>query len=447
MAVSARTDLTEGSVSARLIRYAVPIMAASILQSLYGVADMLIVSRFLGSAGASAVSNSGQITRIVTQIAIGIATGGGILAGQYFGNKDKENLEYAIGSFFTLFAGIGTVSTVVFFVCSRFFLSALKAPAPEESLAYLQICSCGFLFVFGYNALAAILRAVGNSGKPLHFIIASTVTNVVLDMIFIGVFKWGTAGAAAATVAAQALSFGLALHYLTRQKEIFSFEKKYFKMQAGKVLIILKLGIPCAVQMSIAGLSWLTVTRLVNDYGVALSAANGISTKIKDFSMQLISSLTTGAAAMIAQNLGASLYDRAKKTLYSAMRIALLTSVITVIVVEIFAPQLVALFISDPEVSGPAVLNLRIEIVSQLFYAIFLIYHSLMIGAGHTLCVLFSSFVNCVLVRIPLSIFMNGLWGPVGIFIACAIAPVSSVPVGFIYEKLGRWKTSIAAKT
>lgn len=253
----------------------------------------------------------------------------------------------------------------------------------------------------------------------------------------------GTAGAALATVIAQGAACALALFYLLRHREVFSWDLSLLRPRRDKVLAIFRIGIPCAVQMTVAGISWLVVTYLINDYGVIWSAGNGFSVKIKDFSMMFITSLATAASSMIAQNLGAREYDRAKSTMYCAMRMTVGMALVLIVMLELTAPALLGLFTDDPAVIAAGALNLRVEIVAQVFYAIFLVYHALMLGAGDTWWVFFSSFVNCIVARVVLATILESLFQINGVFLACAIAPAVSVPIGIAYTRSGRWRKSL----
>ena len=439
----ARYDLTQGSIMRQLIRYAIPIVISSLLQALYGVADMLIVSRFLGDVGAAAVNNASQVTRFATQIVIGLSSGGGILIGQLYGAREREKQDRTIGTFFTCFALLGIAVSVLLGVFSRPILSALRAPELEAAHSYLFVCAFGVFFVFGYNVLSSILRAFGNSKTPLYCILAATVLNVILDIIFVRNLGLGTAGAALATIIAQAVSFFGALIFLLRRRELFSFSAAAFRPDAAIAKRIFAIGFPTAVQMSVASLSWLTVTYLINDYGTVYSAANGIAAKIRDFPHIFISSMNVGTAAIIAQTLGAEKYDRARDVMYTAMRMSLIVTAVSVVAVELTAPYLAAIFINDSVVIDIAARNLRIEIIGELFYASFLIYHSLMMGAGHSHMALISSFVNCIVFRFILAICFNSLWGINGVFLACAIAPASSIPIGWYYTRRNKWRRTL----
>lgn len=442
--MSNQTDLTRGNVRRQLIHYSLPVIGATVLQTVYSLIDLLVVSHLLGSSGASGVSNSSQIVLLLTNVAVGLANGGNILVGQYYGSGDRERREKVTGCFITLFVLVGAVVAAVSFACSGRMIQALKTPAYAEAVAYLRTASVGLLFVYIYNCLASILRAVGNSKQPLRIILVTCVVNIILDLLFVGPFQWGTAGAALATVIAQALSCLLALRYLLANRDIFQFHSDQLKLDGDTAGRILKLGIPCAVQMTVAGISWLTVTFLINGYGVDYSAASAYAAKVKDLSMMFITSLSTAASVMIAQTLGAGLYDRAREVLREAVRLSLVISAVLVVFIELTAPWLAGLFTGDPEVIRIAALNMRIEILGQMFYAVFLVYHAMMIGAGDTYMVLISSSVNCILFRVIFGVAFNAWFGVVGVFVACAIAPFTSIPVGWFYLRSNHWRRSLA---
>lgn len=437
------TDLTQGSILKQLVKYSIPLVISGLLQAMYSMADMIIAGHFVGAAGLSAISNSSQITMMTTNILIGITTGGNILIGQYFGAKDREGCHESTATLFSMGLLIGTVLAAVFFFIARPLLSMLGAPSLEDATIYLKICSIGFIFVTGYNATTAALRAVGNSKAPLYCIAATSVLNVVLDLIFVGAMSMGTAGAALATVISQLLSFIISLAIVLRHQDLFGLRLSRIYMRAAKAKSILRLGVPCAVQMSIASISWLSVTYLINSYGVFVSAGNGVSTKIKDFCQLFIGTMSNAAASMIAQNIGAKKYDRAREILYTAMKITMAIAALLIVVVQLLAPQLVSIFTTDPETAAAAVKNLRIEIFGQIFYASFLVYHSLAIGAGHTWFAFFSSFVNCIFVRLILAFTLNHFFGITGLYFACMIAPAASVPLGLWYERSNRWRHSL----
>ena len=253
----------------------------------------------------------------------------------------------------------------------------------------------------------------------------------------------GVAGAAWATVIAQCISFVLALCYGLKYKSETGLERQYFNVFKDKLKLIVRFGFPIALQMTVASISWLVVMVLINKYGVDVSAGNGVSNKIKDFCQLFISATVSAAGTMAAQNIGAGEYDRAKKIMFTCMKITMSIAAVTIIVAQLFAPQLVNIFTSDPNVAVHAVRNLRIEIIAQVFYAGFLTFNVLATACGDTMFVMANSFLNCIVVRLVLAVILQHFMGIVGVYLACMIAPGSSVPVGFIYYKLEKWKKQL----
>lgn len=436
-------DLTQGVIWKQLLRFSLPIVLSNLLQAMYNLVDMVIVGQFVGTVGLSALNVSGQVVSLITQVIIGLATGGNIIVGQYFGSREKSQLQEAVVTLFTLALWLGAALALLCFFLARPILLLLGAPALEASVTYMRICSIGLFFVFLYNALASAMRAVGDSRRPLYFILITTGLNLCLDLLFVGPLQMGVLGAALATTISQGLSALLALVYVLRQKDIFGLSLRRLYSKRDKLRLILKVGLPVSFQMSVAALSWLSVTYIINGYGMHVSAGNGISTKIKELCQTLIAAMANGAAAMIAQNIGAKQYDRAKKIMYTAMAVTVSMALILITAVELGADLFVRAFTQDPLDAAAAAQNLRIEIIGQLFYASFLVYHALALGAGNTMFVFFSSFTNCILVRVVLAFLLNHYFGLTGLYLACMIAPSASVPLGAWYSHSGRWRRTL----
>lgn len=436
-------NLTEGNVASQLIRYAIPLLLTSLFQSMYSLVDILVAGNFVGSRGISAINNSSLVILLITKIAIGITQGGNIIIGQYFGAGEEKKKREAIGTLTLLSIVLGIISMIVFYFGAEWILIRLKAPALQEAKEYLQICAIGLGFVWLYNALSGILRAMGNSRMPMNCIIVSTLLNIVLDFLFVGGFSMGTAGAAYATVFSQIVSCVIAFIYLFLNRQIFSFQLPNMKIRLNEMKKIFRLGIPSAIQMTIAGFSWLFVTYMINQYGVDVSAGNGISIKIKDTCQLLLSAMNLASSTMIAQNLGAKKYDRVMVIVNTAIKINLILALCTIVICQIFGGAMVGFFTNNAAAAATGTLNLRIEIFGQIFYAIFLIYNSLSIGAGQSEFAMFNSFMNCIVVRIVLCYIFDKIWGLTGIYIACMAATFVSCPIGWIYAKSGCWKRDI----
>ena len=416
-------DLTQGSVTRKLVRYALPLVASSLLQAIYSITDIIIAGHYIGDVGISAINNASIIMNMLTQLAIGLTVGGNVLVGQYFGSGDHENRRKSAGNMLTVGLIAGLLFAAGILLLGRPLLILLQSPTLEEATAYLSICGVGLLFIFVYNSLSAILRGVGNSRIPLYCIIASVSLNVVLDILFVAGFHMGVAGAA------------------LRHRADLGLLPRYLRPEAEMVKRTLKLGFPVALQWTIASISWLVVLTLINKYGVTVSAGNGVSNKIRDFCQLFLSALTTGAGTMCAQCLGAGLYDRAEQVMKTCMKLALAMAAVIIVVAEVFAPQFAMIFTPDPEVQHWAVVNLRIEIVCQLFYAGMFTYNTLATGSGHTVFIMWNSFLNCIVVRLILAVVLEHFLGIYGVYIACGVAVASSVPVGWWFYRSKRWMT------
>ena len=436
-------DLTEGVIWKTLLRYSTPIVLSSVLQSAYAITDLMVASFFIGKAGVSAINNAGQIVVILTQIIMGIATGGNILMGQFYGSKNHKGRHETNVTLLSLALAAGVCMAILVFLGGRSMLLALDAPALEEATAYIRICAFGLLPVFGYNACASMIRAVGNSKQPFYCVLVTVIVNVVLDILFIGAFQWGVQGAALATVIAQCISFLVSLVYVLKYRDLFQVSLRHLYIKLDKLKTMLRLGIPSAVQMTIVGMSWLLMTFLINQYGIEASAASGYCVKIKDFAQMFTIALSSAAATVVAQCLGAGKFQRASRVVHVAMRLAIGVAVLLIVGIELLAPQLIELFRPDETTASLAILNLRIEIISLVFYASFMVYNALPMGAGHTLFALGSSLLNCILVRVVLAVILDRSFGLVGVYWACMIAPISSVPLGYLYERSGVWRKSL----
>lgn len=433
-------DLTQGNVKKTLIKYAIPMVLTSLMQSMYSIIDMIIVGQYVGATAVSAVNNGSLTMNLLIQIIIGFTVGGNILIGQYFGSKDIEEAKKSTGTLFAFAIVAGIIIAITFFITAENLMVLLKAPSLSQATLYLKTCSLGIPFIFLYNSMNASLRAVGNSKKPFHFIACATVLNIILDVIFVAVFKMEVFGVALATVISQITSCTLAFLYILKHREDMGYVKKYIKIDTSKIKRILKYGFPIALQGTVASISWLGVAYLLNEYGADVSAGNGISNKIKEFCQLFLTSIASAGATMVAQNLGAKEYDRAEQVMKECLKITVMIATVSIVVTQIFAPNLVMIFIDDMEVANHAIVNLKIEIIAQIFYAGFYTFNILATGSGHTMFVMANSFLNCIVVRLLLAILLENKIGLMGVYYSCMIAPLSSVPVGYLFYKSNKWK-------
>ena len=440
---NSQNRLTTGSVPRKMLLFALPIFLSNLFQQLYNAVDSLIVGQFIGQQALAAVSSSSSLILLLIGFINGVSLGAGVLIARFYGAEDEEHLERAVHTTLALGLAAGAVLTVLGVVLSPLILHWMGTPADviDNSILYFRVYFLGSIAVVLYNMGASILQSVGDSRSPMVYLILASLTNVVLDLLFVAVFRWGVAGAALATVLGQAVSCLTALVFCLCHRTDLGLLPRWLRPEGSMVKRILKLGFPTALQWTIASISWLVVLALVNQHGVTISAANGVSNKIRDFCQLFISALTTGGGTMCAQCLGARLFDRAEQVMKTCLKLALALAAVIIVVAELFAPQFSMIFTPDPEVQRWAVINLRIEIICQLFYAAMFAYNTLATGSGHTMFVMWNSFLNCIVVRLILAVILDHFFGIYGVYVACGIAVSSSVPVCVWFYRSRRWMT------
>lgn len=311
-----RQNLAQGRVGVTLLKFAGPFLLASLLQALYGAADLFVVGRFADAAAVSGVSIGSQIMQTLTGVILGLSMGGTVLIGQRVGEGDDPGAARAVGTMGVLFTAAALVLTPLMLLLTDGAVALLDTPAQavEDTREYLLICSCGIPFIIGYNAVGGIFRGLGDSRTPLYFVALACGINIALDFLLTGALGWGAAGAAAATVAAQAVSFVTALLYLVRRGLPFSFRKEGASpWRPGKreMAAILKVGFPLALQDALVNISFLIITAVINAMGLVASAAVGVVEKLLVFAFLPLTAFSSAVAAMTAQNIGAGRRDRA----------------------------------------------------------------------------------------------------------------------------------------
>jgi len=444
-----KTDLTQGSVLKKLIMFALPFLASNVVQSFYNVADMLIVGNFSGAASMSGVNIGGQVVLILTNIVIGLSVGGTVLIGQYVGSHNDASLRKVTATMLTLLPVAGIALTVLSLIFKAHLLTLIKTP-PEslvESSRYLTVTMTGLVFIFGYNALSAILRGMGDSKHPFYFVLTACVINVALDLLFVGVFKWAAFGAALATIISQAISMFLCIGYMIKNKFHFDFKFSSFKIYKDQLALILKIGLPSGVSNSIVSISFLFITVLVNMAGgVNASAAVGAATKFNSFSFMPVVAVGASISAMSAQNIGAGRWDRA----IEACRIGTIFSFVIMTVfftfVQLFPAEIIAIFTKDPDVISYGVKYFRWFSFDYLVVPFVFCFGGLLTGGGHTFFTLITHMLSTVLLRVPLCWFFGVTlqWGLTGIGLGIPVASTGTVLIIIGFFISGKWKKNIA---
>lgn len=313
-------DFTQGSIVGKLVKFMVPVLGALILQAMYGAVDLLVVGQFGTDAGISAVATGSNIINLVTFVITALVMGVTVLISRYLGEKRNERIGGVIGGtvcFFVIFTAI--IMALLLFL-APVFASLLNAPeqAYDLTVQYVRICGVGIVFVVAYNVISGIFRGLGNSKLPLIFVLIACIVNVIGDLLFVAVFHMNVAGAALATILAQAVSVVLSLLIIRRQKLPFTIKKSDIRFNR-EILVFLKLGIPLALQEMLTNISFLILCAIVNGIGLEASSGYGIAQKVISFVMLIPSALMQSMSAFVAQNVGAGKEERARKAMLTGM--------------------------------------------------------------------------------------------------------------------------------
>ena len=440
------SDFTKGSIRSQLIRFSLPFLLTKIIQSLYNIADIKVVSMFCGTEGIAGVSIAGNILNTITYMIIGLCNGGAIMTAQYIGARNERDVKETIGTTFAVMIALAAVTTSLALIFSDEILTALNTPAEafSQTKTYFIICMCGSIFIYGYNAIGAILRGVGNSKTPMYFGFVACLLNIGLDLLFVGPMGMDVAGAALATVIAQAVSMIGCAVYLKKSDFIFSFGRRDMKLSLAKAADIFRLGLPGAIQNAIVSGGFLMVSSLTNSLGVNAASGVSVASKINNFAQQPASAVGMAVASMTGQNVGAGLYDRAKEALRTAVAVSMIIGIAAFVIVQLLPEQLMGLIVSDDTVIKEAFPYLRITAFDYLLVAMIFPLNGICNGSGHTLFTMIPSIVSSVVTRVPAAyICVLGFdMGLAGVGISTPVGTISAILICGWFYLSGRWKKS-----
>lgn len=367
--------MTSGSSGKRMMFFALPLLLGNLFQQLYNTVDSLIVGNFLGSSALAAVSSSGSLIFMLIGFLSGISAGAGVVISQYFGAEDVPNIQRAVHTTVAFGIAAGLLMTIVGILLSPQILAWMGTPESvmPESISYLQIYFSGSLGFVLYNVFVGILQAVGDSRHPLYYLMASSVINLVLDILFIGFFHTGVGGAALATVISQVFSAILCFVQLLRTKESYQLRLSSIRFDLPMLGRIIRIGLPSGVQNSIIAFANVVVQSYINAFGEMAMAGYGAYTKIEGFAFLPINSFTMAMTTFVGQNLGAGQIERTRKGARFGILVTVVMAELIGVIVMLFAPQLIAAFDSTPAVVQFGVEKAR---TAALFYCLLAYSHS-----------------------------------------------------------------------
>ena len=403
-----KADFIQGNILKKLVAFMMPVLGALILQAAYGAVDLLVVGRFGSTSGLSAVSTGSQVLNLVTFVVIQFAMGITVLIARYLGEKRPERIGAVIGGGAVVFTMMSVALFIAMVGFARPISVLMQAPAEAVDLtaSYVRICGAGIFFIVAYNLLSAIFRGLGDSKSPLLFVLVACIVNIIGDLVLVAGLHMDAAGAAIATVTAQALSVVFAVMLLLKKDLPFAITKKEFRLnpQCRKFL---KIGLPLALQEFLTQISFLALCAFVNRLGLEASSGYGVACKIVNFAMLVPSSLMQSMASFVSQNIGAGKKKRAKQSMFTGIGVGLVVGCVVFVLVLFKGDVLCSVFSTDAAVIQNGFAYLKGFAPETLVTAILFSMVGYFNGNNKTVWVMTQGLIQTLLVRLPLAYFMS----------------------------------------
>ena len=425
-------DMTEGIIWRHLINFAFPLFVGNIFQQLYNTVDSVVVGNFVGADALGAVTSTMPIVLTLIGAFVGMSMGSSVVISQYFGAKDVTNLRKSTHTAVVSTVILSLIISAIGYYATPYMLVMMNTPASvlKEAVVYLQIFSLGLGGLMLYNMGAAILRAVGDSRRPLYYLILASILNIFLDLLFVVKFSSGVAGVAYATILAQFIS-GLAIFYrLFRSNEVHGLSWREMKIDVEILKRIIKIGFPAGFQMALTSFSNVFVQAYINAYGAASTAGWGIYARVDAFVTLSTQSMSMSITTFVGQNAGAKRPDRIREGLRACKKISLAISITIIAFIYLFAPFIVSLFNRDAEVLRYGVLFLRLNCIFDPFNVLNQTHAGALRGVGDSrtpMLIMLGSFVVFrqiylfIISRITSTVHFIALGYPVGWIVCCAL--------------------------
>lgn len=436
--------MTEGVIWKEILLFSIPLLLGNLFQQLYNAVDSVVVGNYIGAQALAAVGSSAPVINLLVSFFMGLAVGAGVIISRYFGARKKEELHIAVHTSLALTFAAGLVMTLIGVLISPYVLQWVGTPSDvmESSVLYLRIYFLGILSVMVYNMGSGILRAVGDSRNPLYFLIVSSVTNIILDMLFVIVFHMGIAGVGWATLIAQTISAVLTMLLLMRTKEEYQVKLKHIRFHKHMLYEIVRLGLPSGLQNAIVSFSNVIVQSNINAFGSLAMAGCGSYTKIDGFAILPVMSYSMTLTTFTGQNMGAKKYDRVKQ----GAKTGILMSVITIVCISalllMLGPNVLAIFSSDPTVINYGLYMMHVLAPGYIFLAISHAFNGIIRGAGITTVPMIVMVTCWCGLRMAWILTSVPLFHDIGVvFMGWPLTWIASALWLFLYYRKGKWMT------
>ena len=379
--------MTEGAPWRHIVRFALPVLAGSLLQQLYNTVDAIVVGNFSGEASLSAVGTTSSFAFLFLAIATGFSAGNGVVVAQYYGAGDEEQVRENASTGILFLMALGVFFALLGVVVARPAFSHL-VNVPESYIAltlrYFLIYAAGLVFQYGYNIFSSILRAVGDSAATLYFLLIASVMNIALDLLFVAVFHWGVTGAAAATVIAQAAAFAAAYIYMTRKYALFRFRRSDYKWSVPHIRRTVSIGLPISLHLAIVSVGLTLIQRAVNGFGQAMTASFTVGNRIEMYLNLPFNAFQTTLATFTGQNIGAGRMDRVKTGIRQTVALSFGMTLVISAAVWLFAGGIITLFGLSDLAAAYCLSHLRTVALVHLILSLYVPLFGLFQGANHS---------------------------------------------------------------
>jgi len=438
--------MTEGSIFKQILYFSIPLIIGNLFQQLYNTVDSIVVGNFIGDNALAAVNSSGAIVQLLISFFMGLSMGGGVTISNYFGARNREGVHKAVHTTFALSVLSGVLATIIGVVFTPAILKLVNVDPDvmADSVLYLRIYFMGILGLIVYNMCSGMLRAVGDSRHPLYFLIVSSVINVVLDILFVAVFNLGIAGVAYATLIAQFASAILSIRQLMRADQMYKLELKKVRFHMDILKKIIKIGLPSALQNAIVSFSNVVVQANINSFGKEAMAGAGSYMKVDGFALMPVMSFSMALTTFVGQNIGAKEFERVKKGTKIGVLMSCTTILIISMILLVFAPQVMSIFSSNPNVIAVGKTMMYSVVPGYLFVAISHALAGVLRGAGLTKIPMYVMVVCWCICRVIWITVTVKLFNDIRfVFLGWPVTWVLSATVLIIYYKCSNWLEKI----
>jgi putative MATE family efflux protein len=435
-------DFTVGKEARLILQFSVPLVLGNIFQNLYNVVDSIIVGRFLGKEALGAVGASFPIIFALISMVIGVGSGASTVVSQYFGAKKIEEVKRTIDTIFIFFLGSSILITILGITLSKqiFILLGLPDDILPQAVSYLRIYLLGMFFFFGFAGISSILRGLGDAKTPLYFMIIATVNNILFDLLFVVVFKWGIEGAALATIISEGGAFITAAIYLNKKHPIIKLSIRKYIFDRDIFRSCIRIGLPTGFQQSFVAFGMMAIMSIVNGFGTSAVAAYSAAMRIDSFVKMPAITFSSALSTFVGQNLGAFQEQRAKTGLRATLIFSTIYCIFVSLLIIVFGQNIMSLFTQDPEVIKIGQDYLVIVSSFYLLFSIMFSFTGFLRGAGATLIPMITTFTALYLIRIPAATLLSGIIGVNGIWWAEPMGTFVGMLILLIYYRSGKWK-------